>query len=276
MTITELKRRAWEIRIETIKALAAARSGHTAGPLGQAEILSALYFRFLEQRALEPRWTDRDRCVLSCGHTAPGLYAALALAGYFPVSELATLRKFGSRLQGHTHNLSTPGVEVTGGPLGQGISQAVGMAIGLKIDHRPQRVWCLTSDGEHDEGQTWEAIMLGAKWKLDHLVVIVDRNHIQISGSTEEVLPLGKLEEKYRAFGWHALRIDGNDMQEVVEAFEEAEGVEGQPTAIVAYTVPGKGVRFMENRYEWHGKPPTEEEAEVALVELTRHLKAVR
>lgn len=276
LSTRQLARRAVELRIAVINMLVDAKSGHSAGPLGLAEIFAALYFRFLNVRPKQPDWEGRDRFVLSCGHVAPILYAALAYAGFFPLTQLKTLRKLNSPLQGHTHNLSTSGVETTGGPLAQGISQAVGMALGFRMDHRSQRVWCVCSDGEHDEGQLWEAVMLAAKYQLDNLVVIVDRNQIQIDGFTEEVLPLGKLEEKYRAFGWQVYLMDGNELKEVISTLEDASAHKGEPTVVIAHTVPGKGVSFMENKPEWHGKPPTSEEAELALAELERALEGLK
>lgn len=255
MTNEELKDIAKEIRIEVIKMLAEAGSGHSAGSLGMADVFAALYFGGILDK-------DKDKLVLSNGHICPVLYATLAMAGYFPKEELLTLRKINSRLQGHPKALEIPGVEVTSGPLGQGFSQAVGMALAGK------RVYCVTSDGEHDEGETWEAIMLAAKYKLSNLTVFVDRNNIQIDGTTDEVMPLEPLKEKYLAFNWRALEIDGHNFEEIFDAVEQVKKVTDKPSVIICKTVPGKGVSFMENDYKWHGKAPNKEEAERAIEEL--------
>jgi transketolase len=266
--IEELKETAKRIRIDIIKMLVEAGSGHTGGPLGMADIFTALFFSVLK---LDPQNLDdpqRDRLVLSNGHIAPVMYATMAERGYFPVEELKTLRKLGSRLQGHPHRTALPGLETTSGPLGSGISQAAGMGQVAKMDKLNWRVYCLTSDGEHDEGNTWEAIMFAAKQKLDNLTVIVDRNNIQIDGNTDDIMPLGDLAEKYRSFGWHAIDINGHNFEEILEAFEKAKEIKGKPTVIIAHTTPGKGVSFMEGKFEWHGKPPNKEEAAKALEEL--------
>lgn len=244
-----------EIRIEVIKMLAEAGSGHTAGSLGMADIFTALYFGGILEK-------DKEKLVLSNGHICPVLYASLAMAGYFPKEELLTLRKINSRLQGHPKALEIPGVEVTSGPLGQGFSQAVGMALA------GDSVYCITSDGEHDEGETWEAIMMAAKYKLFNLTVIVDRNNIQIDGTTDKVMPLEPLKEKYLAFNWNALEIDGHNFEEIFKAVEEAKRIIDRPTVIICKTIPGKGVAFMENDYRWHGKAPNKEESEKAIEEL--------
>ncbi len=256
------------IRQDIIKMLLAAGSGHSAGPLGMADVFAAFYFSILDHRPKEPLWADRDRLVLSNGHICPVLYATLARAGYFPVSELSTLRKLGSRLQGHPHRGSLPGVETTSGPLGSGLSQAVGMALAARMDKKKWRTYCLLSDGEHEEGNLWEAVMFAGKQKLGNLTALVDRNHIQIDGFTEDVMPLEPLREKYESFNWHVLEINGHDFVEIVSAAAEAKAVHEQPTVIIAHTIPGKGVDFMENDYQWHGKPPTRTEAEKALKEL--------
>ncbi len=254
--IKELEQKANDIRISIIESLIAAGSGHTAGPLGMADIFTTMYFHVLKHDPKNPLWEERDRLVLSNGHICPVLYAAMAHAGYFPVEELLTLRKFGSRLQGHPHRGALPGIETTSGPLGSGLSQAVGMAAGLKMDKKPNQVFCLTSDGEHDEGNTWEAVMLAGKLKLDNLTAIMDRNNIQIDGVTETILPLEPLRAKYEAFNWHVIDIDGHNMEAIVGAVEEARAIVEKPVMILAHTTPGKGVVEIENDYRWHGNSP--------------------
>lgn len=271
--IAQLKLKANDIRQDIIRMLALAKSGHSAGPLGMADIFAALYFHAMRHDPKNPNWQERDRLVLSNGHIAPVLYSTLAEAGYFDKKLLTTLRKLGSPLQGHPHRGELPGVENSSGPLGQGLSQACGMALAAKMDGKSHVIWCLTSDGEHQEGQTWEAVMLAAKYKLGNIVEIIDRNFIQIDGPTEKIMPLGDLAEKYRAFGWEAWEIDGNDMEQIVNALDKArqralDGAEKNPLVIVANTTPGMGVSFMRGKYEWHGKPPNEEEAKKALIEL--------
>ena len=258
------------IRQDIIEALVEAKSGHSAGPLGMADIFTALYFHLLNHDPKNPGWPERDRVVVSNGHICPVLYVTLAHAGYFPVEELLTLRKINSRLQGHPHRNSLPGLETTSGPLGSGISQAIGMALAARLDNKKNRVYCLTSDGEHQEGNTWEAIMFAGKQgsKSNNLTVVIDRNNIQIDGFTEQVMPLEPLREKYESFGWHAIDADGNNIRSFVDAVHEAKAIYEKPTVIIAHTVPGKGVSFMENDFSWHGKPPTPEEAKVALAEL--------
>jgi len=263
-----LEKIANRIREQVVEMLTEAGSGHSAGPLGMADIFAALYFHVLHHNPQKPNWPERDRLILSNGHICPGQYATLALAGYFPVEELGTLRKINSRLQGHPHRGSLPGVETTSGPLGSGLSQAVGLALAARLDGAKHRVYCLMSDGEHQEGNTWEAIMAAAKYKLSNLTAVVDRNNIQIDGFTEEVMPLESLREKYEAFGWHVLEIDGHNISRFIDAAREAAAVYERPTVIIARTIPGKGVSFMERDYKWHGKPPTKEEAKLALREL--------
>jgi len=269
--VRELELKANDIRQSIIEMLVKAGSGHTAGPLGMTDIFTALYFHTLKHNPREPKWADRDRLVLSNGHICPVLYATMAHAGYFPVEELLTLRKLGSRLQGHPHREFLPMLETSSGPLGSGLSQAVGMALADRIDNgksTQKRIYCLTSDGEHDEGNTWEAIMLAGKEKLSNLVCVVDRNNIQIDGNTEDIMPLEPFVNKYITFGWNVIEIDGHNMEEIVDAFEKARAVFEKPTCIMAHTIPGKGVREFEHKYEWHGKPPNKEEAEMALKEL--------
>lgn len=256
------------IRQNIIKMLLAAGSGHSAGPLGMADVFTALYFAILKIDPKKPAWPDRDRVVLSNGHINPVWYATLAERGYFPVSELTTLRKLGTRLHGHPHNLSLPGIENSGGPLGQGLSQAIGMALAGRLDGRKYRVHALLSDGEHDEGQTWEAIMFAGKEKLRNLTVWVDRNNIQIDGFTENVMPLEPFAAKYEAFNWHVLEVDGHNFEEIIDAAAKAAAIYEKPTVIICHTIPGKGVDFMEGDYKWHGIPPDKEQAQLALREL--------
>jgi len=265
----DLHQTATEIRIAIISELLAANSGHTAGPLGAADIFTALYFgNILRYDPKNPQLDDRDRLVVSAGHYSPVVYATLAKAGFFPEAELTTFRKINSRLQGHVHNGTTPGVETSGGPLGQGYSTAVGMAIASKMDNAPWRVYCFSSDGEHNEGQTWEAILVAGNRKLDNLTVFLDKNNIQIDGPNDKIMAMDPIKEKYQAFKWHVLEIDGNDVQQVIDAASQAKVVNDRPTVIICHTIPGKGVSFMENDYKWHGKPPTKEQGEQAIREL--------
>lgn len=264
----ELEILANTIRQDIVEMLAEAGSGHSAGPLGMADVFTALYFSVLRHDPKNPDWEERDRLILSNGHICPVRYAAMARAGYFSLKELNTLRKFGSRLQGHPEREKLPGVETTSGPLGSGLSQACGMALAGKMDQKTWRVFCVMSDGEHESGQIWEAAMFAAKNKLDNLVGVMDRNNIQIDGFTEDVMPLESLRAKYEAFNWHVLEIDGHNIEEIVDAFNTAKSVHERPTLVIARTTPGKGVSFMENKFEWHGKPPKQEEAKVALQEL--------
>lgn len=264
----ELKEIAVEIRQLIIKTLLEAGSGHSAGPLGMTDIFTAMYFHILKHDPKNPDWIDRDRLILSNGHICPVLYVTMARAGYFPIEELKTLRKINSRLQGHPHRGALPGIESTSGPLGEGISQAIGMALAARLDKRKSQIYCLTSDGEHQEGNTWEAIMSAAKFNLDNLTVIIDRNNIQIDGTTEHVMPLETLRYKYESFNWHVIEMDGNNIEMFVNAIREARAIHEKPTVIIAHTIPGLGVDFMENDYTWHGKPPNQEEAKKALEEL--------
>lgn len=266
--IDSLQKKSTLVRRDVITILSEAGSGHTAGSLGMVEVFVALYSGILKFDPKNPSWPERDRLVLSHGHVCPAMYSAMAQAGFFPHDELITLRKLGSRLQGHPHRQSLPGLETTSGPLGSGLSQASGMALVGKMDEKSWRVVCLTSDGEHNEGNIWEGVMLAGKYKLDNLVSLIDRNYIQIDGFTEDVMPLDSLKEKYESFGWHALEIDGHDFNQITEAFEKAKTIVSKPTVIIARTIPGKGVSFMENKPEWHGKSPKKEEAEKALEEL--------
>ncbi len=256
------------LRKDIIEMLLKAGSGHAAGPLGMADVFAALYFSVLNHDPSKPDWEDRDRLVVSNGHIAPVMYAALAETHYFPKEWLSTLRQTGSPLQGHPNHLEVPGVETSSGPLGQGISQAVGMALAGKMDHKNYQVYCVMSDGEHDEGQAWEAIMTASKYKLHNLAVIIDRNNIQIDGFTEDIMPLDSIREKYEAFNWHVLEIDGHNIPAILDACNEAKSIFEKPVAIIAHTIPGKGVDFMEWKPDWHGKAPNKEEAKLALQEL--------
>lgn len=266
--ITKLKQKARTLRKHIIEMTTEAGSGHPGGSLGMADIFSALYFHFLKLNTNKPNDENRDYLVLSNGHICPVLYAAMAEKGFFPTSKLKTLRKLNSPLQGHPHRETLPGLETTSGPLGSGISQASGMALGLKMDKKKNKVICITSDGEHDEGNTWEAIMFAHKYHLNNLTVIVDRNRIQLSGKTEEIMPLKSLKEKYLSFGWGVIEIDGNDMKQVVHALENTFKPREKPLVIIANTTLGKGVKFMENNYEWHGKAPTKEQAIEAIKQI--------
>jgi len=266
--ISELENKASLIRQDIIKMLVEAGSGHTAGPLGLTDILTSLYFKILKIDPKNPDLAERDRLVLSCGHYCPVLYATLARAGYFPESQLQTLRKLGSKLQGHPHRESLLGLETTSGPLGSGLCEASGMALAGKMDGKDWRVICIMSDGEQDEGNTWEGVMLASKYKLDNLVALIDRNHIQIDGTTEDIMPIDPLIDKYKSFGWEVIEIDGHDFNQIINAFEKPACRQAGPTVIIANTIPGKGVSFMEGKYEWHGKAPTKEEGERALEEL--------
>jgi transketolase len=257
-----------KLRQHVITMVAHAKSGHQGGPLGMADVFTALYFHELRHDPKNPAWEDRDRLILSNGHICPIRYAAMAEAGYFPVEELMTLRKLGTRLQGHPERTKLPGSETTSGPLGSGLSQAVGLAYAARMDKKTWRTYCVTGDGEHDEGIMWEAIHFAGKERLDNLVVIVDRNNIQIDGTTETVMPLEPFTEKYRAFNWHVLECSGNDLRDVIRALDEAKSLHEKPVVIMAHTVPGKGVSYMENNYLWHSQPFKEGQAEKALAEL--------
>ena len=282
--IKKLEKQAEAIRETIINMLVAAGSGHTAGPLGMADIFTAFYFHILVHDPKRPDWEERDRLVLSNGHICPAIYATLAHAGYFELKECLTLRKFGSRLQGHPERERLPGLETTSGPLGEGLSQASGIAYALRMgEHRDVRrpdvhimsgrttsrhVYCLMSDGEQEEGNTWEAAMFAGKYKLSNLTAVLDRNNIQIDGMTEDVMPLEPLADKYRAFNWHVLEVNGNGIPAFIAAVDEAKAIYEKPTLIIAHTIPGKGVPEIEFDYHWHGKPPTKEEGERFLKEI--------
>lgn len=270
-SIRELECKANDIRESIVSMLLAAGSGHTAGALGMADVFTALYFDVMRHDPTHPDWIDRDRFILSNGHINPVLYATMAHAGYFPIEELMTLRKFGSRLQGHPHRDFLPYLENSSGPLGSGLSQGVGMAIADRMDFgitSSKYFYCLLGDGELDEGNNWEAIMLAGKEKLRNLIAIVDRNNIQIDGYTEDVMPLANLGDKWRAFNWHVQEIDGHNIEEIIDAINKAKTVFEQPSVIIARTIPGKGVREFERKFEWHGKAPNKDEAKMALDEL--------
>ncbi|MEX2029003.1 MAG: transketolase, partial [Candidatus Paceibacterota bacterium] len=269
--IKELELKANDIRQSIIEMLLPAKSGHTAGPLGMADIFTLLYFFVLKHDPKNPDWEERDRFVLSNGHICPVYYATMAHAGYFPLEELKTLRKFGTRLQGHPHREYMPWLETSSGPLGAGLSQAAGMAFADKLDsgaNTRRFIYCFLSDGELQEGNTWEAVMLAGKYRLRNLIAIVDRNNIQIEGDTEDIMPLEPLVDKWQAFNWHVIEVNGHDFKALYEAMEEAQAVHEKPTVIIAHTIPGKGVSFFERDYKWHGKAPNKEEAEKALEEL--------
>jgi transketolase len=268
-SIEELELKANDIRQDIIKMLEHAGSGHSAGSLGQADIFTALYFNILKHDPEHPDWGERDILIQSNGHTVPVRYATMAHAGYFDRKELLTLRKLGSRLQGHPERMKLPALETTSGPLGSGLSQAAGIALALRMDHASHRwVYVTLGDGELNEGNVWEAAMLVGKYKLNNLIAIVDRNNIQIDGPTEVVMPLEDLRGKWEAFGWHVLEIDGNDVEAVIDACSMAKAIVERPVVILAHTIPGKGVDFMEYDFHWHGAPPNAEQAKVALKEL--------
>ncbi|MFZ1987890.1 MAG: transketolase [Minisyncoccia bacterium] len=263
-----LEKKAEEIRETIISMLVEAKSGHTAGPLGMADIFTALYFHVLKHDPKNPTWEERDRLILSNGHIVPVRYAAMAHAGYFPIEETRTLRKFGSHLQGHPERTRLPGLETTSGPLGSGLSQASGIAYALRMDGKLNRIYAVLSDGEHDAGNTWEAVLWAGKNKLHNLTAIIDRNNIQIDGMTEDIMPLEPLGDKYRAFNWHVLEINGHDIAAFIAAVEQAKAIYEKPTVIIAHTIPGKGVPEIEFDYHWHGKPPTKEEGKKFLKEI--------
>ncbi|MFA6407264.1 MAG: transketolase [Candidatus Paceibacterota bacterium] len=266
--LKQLEETANRVREFIIQTLLEAGSGHSAGPLGMADIVTALYFHILKHNPKKPDWSERDRLVLSNGHICPVLYVAMAFAGYFPVDELRTLRKLNSRLQGHPHRGSLPGLETTSGPLGSGLSQAIGIALAAKLDNKKNYTYCLMSDGEQNEGNIWEAVMFAGKHRLSNLIAVMDRNNIQIDGFTEDVMPLESIRAKYEAFRWHVIEIDGHNISDFVDAVFEAQAIYEAPTLIIAHTIPGKGVSFMERNYLWHGKPPNKGEAKKALAEL--------
>ncbi len=274
MTSTPLTQKALEekantIREDIIRMLEHAGSGHSAGPLGLADIFTALYFVVMKNDPKNPDWPERDRLILSNGHCVPVRYATMAEAGYFDKQELMTLRQLGSRLQGHPERTKLPGMETTSGPLGCGLSQACGMALAMRMDKiKDQWIYVVMGDGEQDEGNVWEAAMLASKYKLANIIAITDRNNIQIDGPTETVMPLEDLKAKWESFGWHVLEIDGNNIEAVIDACDMGKAIVEKPVMIIAHTVPGMGVDFMEYDYHWHGTPPNHEQAKLALKEL--------
>ncbi|MDI6791895.1 MAG: transketolase [bacterium] len=268
LSISELEERANEVRQHIINMLAEAGSGHPGGSLSCADIVTTLYFNIMRHRPEEPKWPDRDRFVLSKGHAVPTVYACLAMSGYFPVSELKTIRKMGSRLQGHPDMNMTPGLEMSTGSLGMGLSVSVGMALAGKIDKLPYRVFVVLGDGEIQEGQNWEAAMSAAHYRLDNLCAFLDYNKLQIDGRVEDIMGIEPLIDKWKAFGWHTLEIDGHNIGQIIKAAEEAKETKGKPTMIIAHTIKGKGVSFMEGVVGFHGVAPSKEEAEKALAEL--------
>ncbi|OGL65734.1 transketolase [Candidatus Uhrbacteria bacterium RIFCSPLOWO2_01_FULL_47_24] len=266
--VKELEEKALKVRELIIEMLLEAKSGHSAGPLGMADIFVALYFHILHHDPKNPEWPDRDRLILSNGHICPVRYATMALAGYFPIEELKTLRKFGTRLQGHPERLRLPGVETTSGPLGSGLGQAAGLAYGARMDGKKWRTYCAMSDAEQAAGVCYEAMLFAGRNKLSNLTGIIDRNNIQIDGNTEDIMPLEPLRAKYEANNWHVIEANGNDMRQFINAVEEAKTIYEKPTVIIAHTIPGRGVSFMEKKFEWHGIPPNKEQAAQALLEL--------
>ncbi|MDD7148608.1 MAG: transketolase [Lachnospiraceae bacterium] len=270
MNKLELQKKANEVRKGIVTAVHSAKAGHPGGSLSAADMFTYLYFEEMNIDPENPKKEDRDRFVLSKGHTAPGLYSALANRGYFPVEDLKTLRKLGSYLQGHPCMQETPGVDMSSGSLGQGLSAAVGMALAAKMDNKDYRVYCLCGDGEIQEGQIWEAAMFAGHRKLDNLVVIVDNNGLQIDGKVEDVCSPYPIDKKFEAFNFHTINIDGNDMDQIAAAMKEARQTKGMPTAIIMKTVKGKGVSFMENNAGWHGKAPNDEEYAIAMADLDK------
>jgi len=266
--IMELELLANDIRQSLIDMLEDAGSGHTAGPLGMADIFTAFYFHILHHEPNHPDWEDRDRLILSNGHIVPIRYTTMAHAGYFPIEELSTLRKFGSRLQGHPERERLPGLETTSGPLGSGLSQAAGIAYAARMDGKKFRTYCLMSDGEQDAGNIWEGAMFAGNNKLSNLTAVIDRNNIQINGMTENVMPIEPLADKWRAFNWHVIEVDGHNIEAFVDAVEQAKAIYEKPTVIIAHTIPGKGIAEIEFDYNWHGKPPSKEEEQKFLKEL--------
>jgi transketolase len=257
--VLEIERTANLLREEVIKMLLEAKSGHAAGSLGTAEIFAALYFHILK---------EEDKFILSNGHICPVWYATLAQKGYFPKEELKTYAKFGSKLQAHPHKNSLPGVENNSGPLGQGLSLAIGQALAAKMDAKTHRIYCMTSDGELNEGQVWEAAMLAPKQKLNNMTWIIDRNNIQVDGITEDIMPLEPLRSKLESFNWYVIEIDGHNVEEIINACNMAKAVTQRPTVVIAHTIPGKSVEFMQYKFDWHGKAPDKREAEAALKQL--------
>jgi transketolase len=273
LALKEIEKLSISIRKEIVAMITKANSGHCAGPLGAVELYVSLYFGgVLKYDSQKPNLENRDRVVISNGHYAPLIYSVLAHAGYFPLEKLKTLRKLGSQLQGHSYRLSLPGIETSSGPVGEGLSQAVGMALGAKLDKKKYQIYCFMGDGEQDCGNTWEAVMTANKYQLDNLTAIIDRNNIQIDGFTENVMPLESLKEKYESFGWKVLEIDGHNISEIIKALNSSKSIFVKPVIIIAHTIPGKGIDFMQWEHEWHGRVPDSQQAEEALRQL-RNLK---
>jgi len=266
--VEKLKKIARQIRIDILTMLVESGSGHTGGSLSATDILTVLYFYKMRYDPKNPKWEERDKFVLSKGHGAPALYAVLGRAGYFGLEHFHTLRKLGSILRGHPNSAVTPGVEVCTGSLGQGLSQANGLALAARLDNKPTRVYAVLGDGETDEGQVWEAAMSSAHYRIDNLCAILDNNGLQIDGTNKEVMNIEPVVEKWKSFGWHVIEINGHDIKAIVDALNEAEKIKGKPTMIIAHTVKGKGVSFMENKVEYHGVAPTRDEYERAMKEL--------
>ena len=263
-----LEETANQLRCDVINMLTEAGSGHPAGALSMADVFSAFYFHILNHDPRNPNWPERDRLILSNGHICPIQYAALARSGYFPTEELKTLRKINSRLQGHPFRKALPGIETSSGPLGEGLPQAIGIALAARLDNKKYRTYCIMSDGEQDCGSVWEAAMLAGKYRLSNLTAIIDRNNIQSDGFTEEIMPLEPLRDKYESFNWHVLEVDGHNIEEFVDAINETRAIYEKPTVIIAHTTPGKGVDFMEFDFRWHATVPNKQQAKKALEEL--------
>lgn len=274
--LSDLQRMANTLRQDIIRMLAEAKSGHSGGPLGLADIAAALYFNILNIDPQNPMMPDRDRLIVSCGHTNPVWYAALARAGFFPVEELMTLRKLGTRLQGHMDRLTVKGVETSAASLGQGLSVACGVTWAATLNNESYHTYALLSDGEHDEGSTWEAVMFAGHYNLQNLTVIIDRNNMQIDGKTEDIMSKEPLDRRYEAFGWHTIDIDGHNIEQVIDACGEAKAIVEKPVCIIAHTIPGKGVDFMEGDYRWHGDPPGKKETEKSPPKEKQEAEALR
>lgn len=267
-SLSDLEQIAKKLRMSVIEMLLEAQSGHSAGPIGIADIITVLYFHTLNITPSTMHDPNRDRFVLSSGHLCPVLYAALSERGFFDKKHLMKLRKISSLLQGHPHNLTTPGIETSSGPLGQGLSQAIGIALALQLEQSPARVYCLSSDGDLNEGQAWEAALFAGSKRLNNLAWIIDRNNIQIDGYTEDILPLEPLREKLEAFNFYVIEIDGHNIEEIISALNKSKAIFERPTAIIAHTIPGYGIDFMQYKFEWHGKPPSRKESQAALRQL--------
>jgi len=274
--LIKLQEKALELKVSVIRMLDKADAGHVGGAFSMADLMVALYYNIAKIDPKNPDWEERDRLILSNGHICPVRYAAMAESGYFPVEELKTLRKMGSRLQGHPERTRLTGVETTSGPLGSGLAQAAGIAWAAKMDEKRFRIYCICSDAEHDEGNHWEGVLFAAKYKLSNLTLIIDRNNIQSDGFTKDILPLEPLEDKYNSFGWHVLNIDGHNFEEILTSIDHAKATYEKPTVIIAHTIPGKGISFMENKFEWHSKVLDKKQANLALKELEAKTKEIK